>query len=68
MEAVYTVSEKRAGKQLYISLIGYCSQCQKFYMDEVDYKVIYSYGRPEFVVIRDIEEDDYEDFEDEFEV
>ncbi len=59
VEAVYVVSEKRDGKKNYISLLGYCSQCQKFYMDEADYKVIYSYGRPEFVVIRDVEEDEF---------
>lgn len=59
VEAVYVVSEKREGKKTYISLLGYCSQCQKFYMDEADYKIIYSYGRPEFVVIRDVEQDEY---------
>lgn len=59
VEAVYVVRDKREGKKYYISLLGYCSQCQKFYMDEADYKVIYSYGRPEFLVIRDIEEDEY---------
>lgn len=59
VEAVYVVNDKREGKRNYISLMGYCSQCQKFYMDEDDYKVIYSYGRPEFVVIRDVEDDEY---------
>lgn len=59
VDAVYIVSEKRKGKKTYLSLLGYCSQCQKFYMNELDYKVIYSYGRPEFVVIRDVEEDEY---------
>jgi len=59
VEVVYAVNEKRGGRKNYISLLGYCSQCQKFYMEELDYKVIYSYGRPEFIVIRDVEEDEY---------
>jgi len=59
VEVVYIVNEKRGGRKNYISLLGYCSQCQKFYMEEHDYKVIYSYGRPEFIVIRDVEEDEY---------
>lgn len=59
IEATYVVSEKKHGKKRYISLVGYCNQCQKFYMDEVDYKTIYSFGRPEFTVIRDIDDDEY---------
>ena len=60
VEAVYAVNDKKIGKkQYYISLLGYCSQCQKFYMDEEDYNTLYACGRPEFDVIRYIDDDEY---------
>lgn len=60
VDAVYIIIEKSNQRQGYISTVGYCTQCQKFYMNEDDYKVIYSYGRPEFTVIHDLIDDTYQ--------
>lgn len=59
VDAAYIIYDKKNHKQGYISSVGYCTQCQKFYMDEDDYKVIYAYGRPEFSIIRDLVDDEY---------
>lgn len=52
-----TVEEKRAGRKSYLVMAGFCSECQKFYMDLDDYKVIHSYGRPAVTILSDIETD-----------
>ena len=45
------VNQKKGGRKSYIFVVGYCSQCQKYYMDIDDYNVIYSLGRPEVTII-----------------
>lgn len=49
------LNQKRGGRKPYLVLGGFCSQCEKYYMDEADYKVIYSVGRPEIMVLNDTE-------------
>ena len=56
---VFAVNQKRGGRKYYLCLAGYCSQCQKYYMSEADYRVIYPIGRPEITIIRDLEDEDY---------
>ena len=41
-------------------MAGFCSQCQKYYLSEEDYKVIYPLGRPEVTIISDLENGDYQ--------
>lgn len=57
---VFSVNQKRDGRKNYLCLAGYCAQCQKYYMSEEDYKVIYPLGRPEVTIISDLEGDDYQ--------
>ena len=57
---VFSVNQKRDGRKNYLCLTGYCAQCQKYYMSEEDYKVIYPLGRPEVTIISDLEGDDYQ--------
>lgn len=47
------VDEKRNGEKAYIVQAGYCSQCQKYYIEEDDFEVLYKAGRPEVTVIYD---------------
>lgn len=54
------VNQKKGGRKSYIFVVGYCSQCQKYYMDIDDYNVIYSLGRPEVTIISDVNEADYQ--------
>ena len=60
VEIVFWVNTKKEGRKLFLCLAGYCTQCQKYYLSEEDYKVIYSLGRPEITVITDLEQDDYQ--------
>lgn len=53
------VNQKKGGRKSYIFVVGYCSQCQKYYMDIDDYNVIYSLGRPEVTILSDVNEADY---------
>ena len=57
---VFSVNQKRDGRKNYLCLAGYCAQCQKYYMSEDDYKVIYPLGRPEVTIISDLEGGDYQ--------
>lgn len=57
---VFSVNQKRDGRKNYLCLAGYCAQCQKYYMSEDDYKVIYPLGRPEVTIISDLEGEDYQ--------
>jgi len=57
--ALIKVQQKRGGRKSYLFLVGYCSECQKYYMDEEDYKVVYNVGRPEVTILSDLEHDDY---------
>lgn len=54
------IQEKRAGRKLYLFLLGYCAQCQKYYMDIDDYKVIYPLGRPEVAIYSNFENDEFQ--------
>ena len=55
------VQEKKSGlRKSYVSLLGYCDDCQKYYMDKLDYKAIYKIGRPEVSVVLDFELDEHE--------
>ena len=58
--ALINVDEKRKGRKSYLFMVGYCSQCQKYYMDEEDYKAIYSIGRPEITIISDLDDNKYQ--------
>lgn len=58
--ALIMVKEKRGGRKAYLFMVGYCAQCQKYYMDEEDYKVVYSIGRPEVTILSDIDSDAYQ--------
>lgn len=53
---VFSVNQKRHGIKNYLCQSGYCDQCQKYYISEDDYKVIYSYGRAEINIINDTED------------
>lgn len=54
------VNQKKGGRKSYIFVVGYCSQCQKYYMDIDDYNVIYSLGRPEVTILSDVNGVDYQ--------
>lgn len=47
-------------KKNYVCSVGYCSQCNKYYLADEDYKVVYSLGRPAVNVISDIEDAGYQ--------
>ena len=47
-------------RKAYLFALGYCSDCQKYYMDIIDYRALYSYGRPEVTLIRNIDDSDYQ--------
>lgn len=57
--AMIMVKQKREGRKAYLFMVGYCSECQKYYMDEDDYRVVYSIGRPEVTILSDLDSDDY---------
>ena len=56
---VIKVKEKKYGIKSYLLRAGYCSICQKYYIEELDYKVIYGKGRPMVMVITDLYDDNY---------
>ena len=54
------VTEKSENRRSsYLFRLGYCSECQKYYMDEADYKTIYKIGRPEVTILMDVEDNTY---------
>ena len=54
------VREKvRGERKSYLFMLGYCAECQKYYMDENDYKAVYKIGRPEVSLLLDITDDSY---------
>lgn len=57
--AMIMVKQKREGRKAYLFMVGYCSECQKYYMDEEDYKVVYALGRPEVTILSDLDGDEY---------
>ena len=54
------VREKvRGERKSYLFMLGYCTECQKYYMDEDDYKTVYKIGRPEVSLSRVVSNDSY---------
>ena len=51
--------QKNEDRKAYLFMVGYCAECQKYYMDEEDYKVVYNLGRPEVTVLSDLDTDHY---------
>lgn len=58
--ALIMVNQKKGGRKAYLFMVGYCAQCQKFYMDEIDYRAVYVLGRPEVTVLSDIDDGSYQ--------
>lgn len=58
--ALIWVLQKRGGRKGYLFHLGYCADCQKYYMAEEDYKALYAIGRPEVTLLRDIDDTDYQ--------
>ena len=53
------VRERSGDRKSYLCKLGYCAECQKYYMEEIDYKSIYERGRPEVTVFLDLDDDSY---------
>ncbi len=54
------VTEKASrSRKSYLFMLGYCPECQKFFMDETDYKTIYRVGRPEVTLLLDVTDNSY---------
>ncbi len=53
------VIEREGNKKYYLVLLGYCAECQKYYMDVVDYRTIYKHGRPKVSISIDLDDDEY---------
>ena len=58
--ALISILERKADRKAYLFMVGYCAECQKYYMDEVDYKAVYNLGRPEVTILRDLINDTYQ--------
>ena len=57
--ALIRVFQKSGERKNYLFHLGYCTDCQKYYMDQDDYKVLYSIGRPEVTILHDFDDTDY---------
>ena len=55
----FSVNLKTEGEKNFLLLAGYCTQCQKYYISEDDYKAIYALGRPNVNVLIDVKEQEY---------
>ncbi len=54
------VKKKNDGKRKpYFFKLGFCSDCEKYYMDEVDYKILNNLGRPEVLILLDVDDESY---------
>ena len=49
--ALIKVQEKRSGVQFYLALVGYCSDCEKYYIAKEDLELIMEKGRPFMTLI-----------------
>ena len=58
--ALIWVLQKRGGRKAYLFQLGYCPDCQKYYMALEDYKVLYAIGRPEVTILLDTDDTDYQ--------
>ena len=56
---VWVLERASKKKHSYLFMLGYCAECQKYYMDEIDYRSVYQIGRPEAAVIMDVDDADY---------
>lgn len=56
--AIMEILEKEGTKAYYLVLMGYCSECEKYYIDQDDYKIIYEKGRP-YIQVQDDTNSDY---------
>lgn len=57
---VIGVKPRNGGRrQSYMVMLGYCAECNKYYMDEADYKTIYKAGRPEVKIIVNLDDNSY---------
>lgn len=46
-------------RRSYLVMLGYCAECNKFYMDQTDYETIYRNGRPEVRIIVNLDDQSY---------
>lgn len=54
------VDEKKTEEiNTYACEVGFCSDCNKYYIDEEDYRVLYRLGRPEVSVLIDMDDSNY---------
>lgn len=51
------VCEKKAGPKDYLILMGYCDECEQYYIDRDDYSLLYERGRPELLIYDDTNSD-----------
>lgn len=51
------VDEKKDGPRDYLILLGYCDECQQYYMDKDDYSILYKKGRPDVLLYDDTNSD-----------
>lgn len=59
--ALIQVQEKQKGGAIksYLFKVGFCGDCQKYYMEERDYKAAYARGHLNITVLLDVEDDEY---------
>lgn len=55
----FDVILKKGGRKKYLCKAGYCKVCQKFYLEEDDYKALYEIGRPRANILVDAHEEEY---------
>ncbi len=53
------VTERNGLKKEYLILVGYCEDCQKYYIAKEDYEVLYNAGRPHIKIYDDTSSDFY---------
>lgn len=51
--ALLTVEKKRAGQKRYLLCIGYCSECDRYYLAEQDFQLIATDGRVAATIVDD---------------
>ena len=56
---IWVKGKRNGNRKSYLFSLGYCSDCEKFYMEEQDYKTLYNLGRPEVTILLDVDEDQY---------
>lgn len=49
--ALIQVQEKKAGRKHYLVLIGYCRECEKYYIAKEDFELLAQRGRPAMTLI-----------------